>query len=61
MPRMTLEDLRTSLNNFMPEWCEIEQADDGEIIIHTRLKENERGYLVPIDADKEDEEDEDDD
>lgn len=22
---MTLEDLRTSLQNFMPEWCEIER------------------------------------
>jgi hypothetical protein len=47
---MTLEDLRTSLNNFMPVWCDIEKSDEGEIIIHTRLVENERGELLPMDA-----------
>lgn len=46
---MTLDDLRTSLNNFMPEWCDIERAKNGEIVIHTRLKEDENGQLVPID------------
>jgi len=44
---MTLEDLRISLNNFMPTWCEIEQADDGEIIIRTGLVEKD-GYLVDM-------------
>ena len=53
---MTLEDLRTSLQNFMPEWCEIERADDGEIIIHTRLVEAPNGELVSIDEVEEDEE-----
>ena len=50
---MTLEDLRTSLQNFMPEWCEIERADDGEIIIHTRLVEAPNGELVSIDEEDE--------
>lgn len=49
MANMTLADLRTSLNNFMPVWCDIERADDGEIIVHTRLKEDETGELIPID------------
>lgn len=47
MDTMTLEDLRVSLQNFMPTWCEIEQADDGEIIIRTGLKEVD-GYLVDM-------------
>jgi hypothetical protein len=47
---MTLEDLRISLNNFMPEWCEIERADDGEIVIRTGLIETTTGELVTIDA-----------
>jgi len=45
--KMTLEDLRISLNNFMPTWCEIERADNGEIIILTGLVEKD-GYLVDI-------------
>jgi hypothetical protein len=47
MDTMTLEDLRISLQNFMPTWCEIEQADDGEIVIRTGLKEVD-GYLVDM-------------
>ena len=47
MDNMTLEDLRTSLQNFMPTWCEIEQAEDGEIIIRTGLKEVD-GHLVDM-------------
>jgi len=46
---MTLEDLRISLNNFMPEWCEIERDDDGEIVIRTGLIETATGKLIPID------------
>jgi hypothetical protein len=46
---VTLEDLRKSLQNFMPEWCEIERADDGEIVIRTGLIETTTGELVPID------------
>jgi hypothetical protein len=49
MQNMTLEELRTSLNNFTPVRCDIEKSADGEIIIHTRLVENERGELVPMD------------
>ena len=44
---MTLEDLRTSLQNFMPTWCEIEEDENGEIVIRTGLKE-EDGELVEI-------------
>jgi hypothetical protein len=47
MDAMTLEDLRVSLQNFMPTWCEIEQEDDGEIVIRTGLKEVD-GYLVDM-------------
>lgn len=46
---MTLEDLRKSLQNFMPEWCEIECTASGEIVIHTRLKEAANGELISID------------
>jgi hypothetical protein len=48
---MTLEDLRTSLNTFMPVWCDIEISDDGEVVIFTRLRQDEAGELVPVDAD----------
>lgn len=56
MPNMTLNDLRTSLQNFMPTWVDIDMEDDGEIIIHTGLRENEKGELVPIDEDEADDE-----
>lgn len=45
---MTIDDLRTSMNNFMPTWVEIETDDDGEVIIRTRLKIREDGKLVDI-------------
>lgn len=45
---MTLEDLRISLQNFMPTWVEIEEDDDGEIVIYTGLRENEKGELVEM-------------
>lgn len=45
---MTLDDLRISLQNFMPTWVEIEQDENGEIVIRTGLKE-ENGELVEID------------
>lgn len=49
MPNMTLEDLRTSLQNFMPTWCEIETDNDGQIIIYTNCTLNENNELVEID------------
>jgi hypothetical protein len=37
---MTLNDLRVSLNNLMPTWCDIESdPDTGEIVIRTGLVE----------------------
>jgi hypothetical protein len=48
MSNMTLEDLRTSLNNFMPVWCDIEQEGSGEIVIRTGLVEDDKGQLVPL-------------
>jgi hypothetical protein len=48
MSNMTLEDLRTSLNNFMPVWCDIEREDSGEIVIRTGLVEDDKGQLVPL-------------
>lgn len=45
---MTLEDLRISLQNFMPTWCEIEEDENGEIIIRTGMKEVD-GRLVDMD------------
>jgi hypothetical protein len=44
---VTLEDLRKSLQNFMPKWCEIERNEDGEIIIRTGLVEKD-GVLVDM-------------
>ena len=46
---MTLDDLRTSMQNFMPTWVEIETDNDGQIIIYTGLIENNDGELVEID------------
>jgi hypothetical protein len=48
MENMTLEDLRISMNNFMPTWVEIETDDDGQIVIYTNLVENDNGELVEI-------------
>jgi hypothetical protein len=48
MENMTLEDLRISINNFMPTWVEIETDDDGQIVIYTNLVENDNGELVEI-------------
>jgi len=47
---MTMDDLVISLQNLFGSktWCEIEQADDGEIVIRTGLKEVD-GYLVDMD------------
>jgi hypothetical protein len=45
---MTLDDLRTSMQNFMPSWIDIETDNDGQIVIYTNLKENENGQLVEI-------------
>jgi hypothetical protein len=37
---MTLNDLRVSLNNLMPTWCDIESdPSTGEIVIRTGLVE----------------------
>ena len=46
---MTLDDLRTSMQNFMPTWVDIETDNDGQIIIYTGLVEDESGELVEID------------
>lgn len=53
---MTLEDLRKSLQNFMPVWVDIDAEADGEIVIFTGLRLNEKDELVPIDEDDTDEE-----
>ena len=47
--KMTLEDLRISLNNFMPTWCEIIKLESGEIVIETGLKE-QNGVLVELES-----------
>jgi hypothetical protein len=49
---MTLDDLRTSMQNFMPTWVNIEENKDGEIVIYTGLKvddSDDTGDLVEID------------
>jgi hypothetical protein len=49
---MTLDDLRTSMQNFMPSWVGIEENKDGEIVIYTGLKvddSDDTGNLVEID------------
>jgi hypothetical protein len=42
---MTLEDLRISMNNFMPTWVEIVTDDDGQIVIYTNMIEGKDGQL----------------
>ena len=62
---MTLDDLRTSMQNFMPVWVDIEKDDDGQIVIYTNMVEDKNGNLVDMDDmgmdDDEDDDDEDDD
>jgi hypothetical protein len=48
MDNMTLKDLRTSMQNFMPSWVDIETDNDGQIVIYTNLVENDNGELVEI-------------
>lgn len=52
MANMTLHDLRVSLQNFMPVWVDIDKDDNDEIIIYTRLREDENGELVPIEEEE---------
>jgi hypothetical protein len=42
---MTLEDLRTMMNNTFSHWVDIETDDNGEIIIRTGLVSNTEGFL----------------
>jgi hypothetical protein len=49
MDNMTLEDLRVSMQNFLPSWVEIATDEYGQIVIYTNLKEGEDGFLVEID------------
>lgn len=58
MDPMTIDDLRTTIQNVLPIWVEIEQDYNGEIIIRTGLVEK-NGVLVDMDMDEDDEEDED--
>lgn len=60
---MTLDDLRISMQNFMPVWVDIEKDDDGQIVIYTNMVEDKNGNLVDMDEldDMDDDEDEDDD
>lgn len=51
MDPMTIDDLRTTIQNVLPIWLEIEQDDDGEIIIRTGLVEK-NGVLVDMDEDE---------
>lgn len=47
MEPMTLDDLRISLHNALPFWVEIEEDDDGEIVIRTGMVERD-GVLVDM-------------
>ena len=46
---MTLTDLRTSLNNFMPTWATITIDEDGQVVIYTNLTVGENDELQPMD------------
>lgn len=45
---MTLEDLRKSMDNFMPGGVQIEKDNDGQIVIYTNLIIDEDGELVEM-------------
>ena len=46
---MTLEDLRTSMNNVFNHWVDIEEDEEGQIIIKTGLRvESGTDELVEI-------------
>lgn len=42
---MTLEDLRISMNNFMPTWVEIVTDNDGQVVINTNMIVGDNGEL----------------
>lgn len=45
---MTLIDLEEALESVFELGFRIETDDDGQIVIHTGLTENEEGDLVPV-------------
>lgn len=48
---MTLEDLRTSMNNVFNHWVDIEEDEEGQIIIKTGLRiEPGTDELVEMDS-----------
>jgi len=58
---MTLEDLQEALEDVFPNGFEIDTDEDGQIIILTRLSEDEDGDLIEYEGDLDEDEDEDED
>jgi hypothetical protein len=46
---MTLDDLRTSMNNIFNHWVDIELDENGEVVIKTHLVVDENGELKQAD------------
>lgn len=49
MKPLTMEDLEEVLYNILPEGFEINTDNDGQVIIHTAMMEDEDGCLFPMD------------
>jgi hypothetical protein len=47
---MTLDDLRTSMNNIFNHWVDIETDENGQVIILTHMKVNDNGELEVVDG-----------
>ena len=58
---MTITDLEDSLESIFTRGFKIEIDDEGQLIIHTGLIENEEGELVSIVETEENDDDDDDD
>lgn len=53
---MNIEELEEALEEILPNGFHVEIAENGELIIHTGLRQDDDGELVDFDGD-EDEED----
>lgn len=49
------EELEEALDELFPAGFSIETADNGELIIHTGLKQDEDGELGPFDSEEDEE------
>jgi hypothetical protein len=54
---MNLEELHDALEEVFPDGFHLETDEDGQLIVHTRLCEDDDGELMAFESDDDDDED----